>query len=258
MIKRHVAESSPNEATNNNLKAKTLPSRNAEHKSESAPSGAKNYACYAKSNSASSYFANNVFSAPPADTNGVDKKNGGTLAFPFTLNSLISGSLNGGGALAPLTDLNFNSVAATNGNCGFGKSQYSSPVYANGFSESKSPTSTSTSSSFASPDSFSNGGGSVFSLGSPFEAGSKSKNSICNSYAGDAHQPAINNDLDKLSQLLSGTRNEPETPFDASCLRAKLSSVSKGVTLDDNDNLQHFWDARMKDIADAMTYLELI
>lgn len=38
-----------------------------------------------------------------------------------------------------------------------------------------------------------------------------------------------------------------------------IKSSTKGINqVDDNDNLQHFWDARMKDIADAMTYLELI
>lgn len=49
--------------------------------------------------------------------------------------------------------------------------------------------------------------------------------------------------------------------MDCFSLNGDLKSAINGLSInmvDENDNMQHFWDARMKDIANAMTYLELI
>lgn len=62
-----------------------------------------------------------------------------------------------------------------------------------------------------------------------------------------------------------GNGNRPLDIFDtASTIEfldgVKLPNGSLGgsVFSDENDNMQHFWDTRMKDIADAMNYLQLI
>lgn len=64
----------------------------------------------------------------------------------------------------------------------------------------------------------------------------------------------VDGELSNLSYL--STNKHEFSPLN-SYFNAK-SAFKNTIDHNDNDNLQHFWDARMKDIADAMAYLELI
>lgn len=160
--------------------------------------------------------------------------------YPVTLNSIMSSC----GLLAPLGDLNFG--AHPNGDGGARVRHYSQT-----FNDSHSSSTSTNSSGFGS-----GGSGDLSSLGSSF----------------------FNSNVDLCATALKAKRSvSPFPPFEpptsdllkcANGLQARAehdcayetttNGCAKTMMLEEDDNSQIFWDARLKDIADAMTYLELI
>lgn len=191
-------------------------------------------------------------SAPPLDVNAnmVAPKAfaapGST--YPVTLNSIISSC----GLLAPLGDLNFG-AHPSNGNGGGGARVRH---YSQTFADSNSSSTSTNSSGFGS------GGGccsDLSSLGSSFFNSNVdlSTNLLKAKGSGSPFRSlgelsAPNGDLLKCANGLQA-RPELDGAFEPT-----TNGSAKTMLLEEDDSSQIFWDARLKDIADAMTYLELI
>lgn len=167
-------------------------------------------------------------------------------AHPLTLNSICS-SLNG--LLAPLGELNFGG----GGGGGATRVRHYSSAFG-GADSSSTSTSSNSSSGFGSGGAIDlSGVGSFFNASAAAAADpTKAKGalspfpSLGEPSAGDCAKGAANG---------LQSRAELEGAFDA----APTNGLAKSMLLEEDDSCsQIFWDARMKDIANAMTYLELI
>ncbi|XKL68816.1 hypothetical protein PGB90_006585 [Kerria lacca] len=270
MIKRNTESCLNEQPPPNNVKSKSQPCKSVEKSSTTTtkPNSTTKHFTYPTANSA--YFHNGFVSNVNETNFKASKKDHATsleldvnsnnvshhknaLAFPLTLNSILSScSING--QTAPLADLNFNSIL--NGSECYTKSNFANTGYTNGYNDSNySSISPSTSSSFGSVDS--NANGVIFNFPPvvvPNSVKSKMSSTIGPTFStfGDITAThTANHDFSKINQLIPSARTEFGNNVDS-----WKFSTKNGV--DDNDNLQHFWDARMKDIADAMKYLELI
>lgn len=189
---------------------------------------------------------------------------------PLTLNSLISCSLNG--QLTPLTDLNFNAfinrhAAGENSNRFCGMPNGAGAAYSTSDNQSSSG-SPSTNSSYGGDSNYS-----PFNVSSPplivnngttttrtkSSASSSSSSTSCKNL-NSAFDMANGNDFKtplSASNKQEFVANGGTCTYDSMTMKLSSSATNCGIGFlpDDNDN---FWDARMKDIADAMTYLELI
>lgn len=69
----------------------------------------------------------------------------------------------------------------------------------------------------------------------------------------------LTNKVSQQTPLIENVSSNIFDSMDCFNLNGDLKSAINGLSINVDDNeMQHFWDARMKDIADAMTYLELI
>lgn len=187
---------------------------------------------------------------PPTTTNGGAAS--ANSPYPVTLNSIISSC----GLLAPLGDLNFGAHLGA----GDGGAAAAPRVrhYSNGgatFADSNSSsTSTNSSSGFGSGGCCSD----LSSLGSSFFHANVDlsthllKAKRCVSPFPSLCEPTAPSDMLKCANGLQA-RGELDGAYEPIA-----NGTAKSMLLEEEDGSHMFWDARLKDIADAMTYLELI